>query len=245
MILDKVLAFFGLQRIPPSAPAMPIKRLVRVGDHLVVKDGAYDDDIEPREPPYILRTNGTAYNPLDSFAPFPDLLTAIDFETANKNPNSAISIGVTTLKSGKITGSRTWMIKPPVMRFNESFIDIHNITPDMVADKPTFAEIYDELEPYLESDALLAHYARFDREVLKGTASHYGIKLPKIRWICTCDLARAVWADLPNHKLPTVSRHLGINLNHHDAGSDANAAAEIYLKTVYGSGWGPGGWRTK
>lgn len=187
----------------------------------------------------------TSINPLDSFAPFPDSLTAIDFETANKNPNSAISIGVTTIKNGQITGSKTWMIKPPVMRFNEDFIDIHHITPDMVRDKPTFAEIFSELEPYLESDALLAHYATFDRRVLKETAAHYGIRLPKIRWICTCELSREVWDDLPNHKLPTVSNYLGIELNHHEAGSDANACAEIYLKTVYGSGWGPGGWRTK
>jgi DNA polymerase III alpha subunit (gram-positive type) len=38
-----------------------------------------------------------------------------------------------------------------------------------------------------------------------------------------------VWPELPAHDLGTVARHLGVDLDHHHAGSDANAAACMIL----------------
>ncbi|MDF3024853.1 MAG: polymerase epsilon subunit-like 3-5 exonuclease, partial [Alphaproteobacteria bacterium] len=49
-------------------------------------------------------------------------------------------------------------------------------------------------------------------------------------WVCTVNVARSKWPELANHKLNTVSKHLNIELNHHDAASDAHACANIYLR---------------
>ena len=40
-------------------------------------------------------------------------------------------------------------------------------------------------------------------------------------------LARRIWPELPNHKLPTVAGHIGYRFSHHHALEDAEAAAEI------------------
>ena len=40
-------------------------------------------------------------------------------------------------------------------------------------------------------------------------------------------MSKRVWPELENHKLDTVSAALHIDLNHHEAGSDARAAGLI------------------
>ena len=47
-------------------------------------------------------------------------------------------------------------------------------------------------------------------------------------FLCTVKLARATWNLYPT-KLPDVCRHLGLDLDHHDAASDANACARIVV----------------
>jgi len=56
-----------------------------------------------------------------------------------------------------------------------------------------------------------------------------GVAPPDIKYLCTMKLARHLWGLHPT-KLPDVSRHLGITLNHHNAQSDAMACAKIVLK---------------
>ena len=38
--------------------------------------------------------------------------------------------------------------------------------------------------------------------------------------------------DVPNHKLDTICRHLGIKLDHHDSCSDARACAQIMRDAI-------------
>lgn len=42
-------------------------------------------------------------------------------------------------------------------------------------------------------------------------------------------MGRACYPNLPNHKLNTLCEYLQINLNHHNAGSDSHACAELLL----------------
>jgi len=159
-------------------------------------------------------------------------VTAIDFETAYYAAHSAIALGISTIENGAVTETKSWLFRPPGRNIyiRPDFIDIHGIRPEDLADKPNFFGLWPELLPYFENtDLLVAHNAGFDRSVLHATAGHYGITLPRFKWVCTVNISRQVWPGLPNHKLPTVSRHLGINLNHHDPASDAEACARIYL----------------
>ena len=159
-------------------------------------------------------------------------VTAIDFETAWYKPESAIALGISRIHNGRVIETRSWLFRPPGenIYIRRDFIDIHGIRPDDLRDKPRFDGVWQEMSPYFESATmLLAHNAGFDRGVLHATAAHYGIHLPAFDWLCTVNLSRSVWPQLHNHKLPTVSAHLGIDLNHHDAASDAEACANIYI----------------
>jgi DNA polymerase-3 subunit epsilon len=45
--------------------------------------------------------------------------------------------------------------------------------------------------------------------------------------MCSWRLARRVWADLPSYGLGYLASVIGFDLDHHDAGSDAAAAASV------------------
>ncbi|MDB5492247.1 MAG: polymerase [Micavibrio sp.] len=156
-------------------------------------------------------------------------ITAIDFETANYRSHSAIAVGLTVIEDRRIVESVAYLIRPPENWFVPKFIDIHGIHPHMVQDAPSFEELWSRIGHYFLDTTMLAHNAGFDRGVLEGTAAYYELALPKLDWLCTVQISRKRWPELERHKLNIVCDHLGIELNHHDAGSDALAAAKIYL----------------
>jgi DNA polymerase-3 subunit epsilon len=160
-------------------------------------------------------------------------IVAIDFEAANYARESAIALGVSVIKDGVVTETKSWLFRPPGERIyiRRDFIAIHGIRPDDLIDKPYFDDIWTEVARYIEdADWLLAHNAGFDRTVLHAVAAYYEIALPRLKWQCTVNIARATWPGLINHKLSTVCEHLTIPLKHHDPASDAEACARIFLQ---------------
>lgn len=160
-------------------------------------------------------------------------VTAIDFETAYYAATSAIALGISRIKDNVVIETRSWLFRPPgkTIFIRPDFIDIHGIKPRDLVGKPQFDGVWPEMALYFETATmLLAHNARFDKNVLYSTAWHYGINLPAFDWVCTVNLARAKWPDIENHKLSTVCRHLDIPLQHHDPASDAQACANIYIQ---------------
>jgi DNA polymerase-3 subunit epsilon len=156
-------------------------------------------------------------------------ITAIDFETANYRSHSAIAVGLAIIEDRKIVESCSFLIRPPESWFVPRFIEIHGIEPYHVENAPNFEELWPQIQRFFRDTTMLAHNAGFDRGVLEGTAAYYELALPKLDWLCTVQISRRRWPELERHKLNIVCDHLGIELNHHDAGSDALAAAKIYL----------------
>lgn len=156
--------------------------------------------------------------------------TAIDFETANHYPTSACSIGLVLVRDGEIVDEFSHFIKPQPFFFYPKFIRIHGITPAMVEEAPSFYELWGNIARYFETDALVAHNAVFDMSVLKACLERANIYARLPQHYCTCRLARKYLKQLPNHKLNTVCEHFGIELNHHEALSDARGAARIMLE---------------
>ena len=56
----------------------------------------------------------------------------------------------------------------------------------------------------------------------------YGIAPPQQPFECTVVLARRTWR-MPKNDLATLARFIDFKLNHHEAGSDAEACARILL----------------
>lgn len=157
---------------------------------------------------------------------------AIDFETANNVRRSACQIGIVVVENSKITDEFVSLIKPNPFYFNSFFTDeVHGIDAAMVKDAPTFDKLWTEIEKYfIAAPTILAHNAPFDRKVLTDLVDYYSIDYTVPPFVCTVWGARKLFPKLANHQLSTVCNHIGYNLNHHEALSDARGAAMIGLR---------------
>lgn len=152
---------------------------------------------------------------------------AIDFETANPASDSACSIGLVRGEGGKIVHEEVHLIRPPNSWFQ--FTEIHGLTWEHVKDALTFDGVWAKIAPLFQDVAFVAaHNAGFDRKVLETCCARYGIEAPKSPYVCTVQLARKTWSIYPT-RLPNVCQTLGIELNHHEALSDARACAKIVI----------------
>lgn len=162
---------------------------------------------------------------------------AIDFETANNYANSACSVGLVRVENLKITEEYYTLIKPPKMVFNPMNIQIHGIRPRDVENEPRFDDLWEpKILPFMKGLPLVAHNASFDMGVLRALISHYDLYQPSIRYACTVTGSRKTYSGLQNHRLNTVSEHLGIKLNHHQALDDSRACAKIMVDIFEKSG---------
>ncbi|MBP2300245.1 3'-5' exonuclease [Azospirillum picis] len=163
------------------------------------------------------------------FAPGGERAVAIDFETANETRTSACSIGVAWIDDGRVTATEEHLIRPRDLRFNPFNSAIHGIRKEDVADAPEFPEVWAALRERLQGRLILAHNAAFDISVLRHTLSAYELDWPACDYLCTVVLARRAWPDLTGHRLNHLAEFLGIALDHHNAGSDAEACGRIAL----------------
>ncbi|MBS4914068.1 MAG: 3'-5' exonuclease [Veillonella sp.] len=155
---------------------------------------------------------------------------ALDFETANKFPNSACSLAVVTVENGVLTKRGYSLIKPPFMKFDNECIAIHGIQPQEVMNKPTFDKLWPAIyENHLKGKILLAHNAKFDMGVLRATLDHYNIEWPDMYYSCTVKISKRVWPNLENHRLNTMGAYLGYNFRHHYALDDAEVCAQVAI----------------
>ncbi|NYZ16292.1 3'-5' exonuclease [Azospirillum sp. RWY-5-1] len=154
---------------------------------------------------------------------------AIDFETANERRDSACALGVAWIEDGRVVATEEHLIRPREMRFLPMNTAIHGIRAEDVADAPSFAELWRELGPRMEGALVLAHNAAFDLSVLRHTLADHGLGHPSCAYLCTVIVARRAWPELSRHRLDTLADHLGLALDHHRAGSDAEACGRIAL----------------
>ena len=157
---------------------------------------------------------------------------ALDFETANASRNSACSIGMVTVKDGHIIDEYYQLIKPKFIYFNEENIAVHGITREMVVDKPDFEELWPDIFARLQHKQIVAHFAKFDINVLRSTLNTYYLPMPNIEYICSWILAKKAFPQLERHSLDIVARHVGFTFKHHHALEDARACAAIVSKVL-------------
>lgn len=151
-----------------------------------------------------------------------------DVETPNRYNNRMSAIGVTLVKDGKIYKECYTLINPE-QEFDYFNSKLTGITAEMVADKPTFPELWPMLEPYLSWGLLVAHNAAFDMGVLKKCLQSYGIEWKNYaHYACTVQMGRKHQPGM-SHKLNDLCDYYGIELEHHRADSDSHACAEILI----------------
>jgi DNA polymerase-3 subunit epsilon len=156
----------------------------------------------------------------------------LGFETANLSRVSICAAGMAVFEDGNLTETPYWLVRPPKPHgwFLPDYIECHGLTHLDVLDAPEFPAIAPELLARLtRADLVIAHNARFDIGHLRETLDYFGLVCPGFEYICTCQLARRVWPELPSHSLDALAAHIGHQFNHHHAQADAEAAGRVLL----------------
>ena len=75
-------------------------------------------------------------------------------------------------------------------------------------------------------------HSGFDRSAFRAACAALRREEPKWTWQNSVTVARRAWPELKGkggHGLASLKAHLRLSFEHHDAGEDARAAAEIVL----------------
>ena len=154
---------------------------------------------------------------------------AFDVETPNRYNNRMSAIGITVVEDGFVADEFYSLVNP------ESGFDWFNtrltgISEELVAQEPTFPELWPQIEPLMDSGILVAHNAAFDMGVLKRCLQGYGIRWKRSApYLCTVQMGRRILPGM-SHKLDVLCAYYGLDLDHHHAGSDSRACAEILIR---------------
>lgn len=160
-------------------------------------------------------------------------LTYLDFEYANSKNKSICQIGLLCKKNETDED-----VYPPINLyvnpedgFDDFCVRIHGIAPNTVADKPTFPQVWGEIEKYFVDTVIVGHnVATSDIDALVKTLRRYKIPIPKFQYICTFDLAKRHVPEfyVENYRLTTLCEYFNICVTSaHDAFDDAKVTAEL------------------
>jgi len=156
-------------------------------------------------------------------------IAAIDFERANRNPARVCSAGISSYEDGADEERYYSLIRPEedVFYFDPWNIRIHGIRPRDVLDAPDFETVYRHIYEEMEGALVVAHNASFDMGCIRAACRMYDMPVPHLRYFDTVELSRRVYPQIPHHRLNDVCDYLHIDLDHHQAGSDAYACLMI------------------
>ncbi len=161
-----------------------------------------------------------------------DRFVAFDVEMPNQTSLRISAIGITVVENGEIVKQIYSLINPET-KFDPYVVDLIGITPEMVEDKPTFPEFWEEIKDVMSSGLLVAHGASSDMRALAGCLKYYNINWKnRVRYTCTCDIGLACYPYAQGHTLDALCEHIDVPLNHHNALSDSEGCARLLLDYI-------------
>lgn len=155
---------------------------------------------------------------------------AVDFETANRQGGvSACQIALVKVDCGRIVNRFSTLIKPPMGFDAFEFTYLHGISARDVCESPEWSDIAAAVNRFVSGVPVYAHNAQFDSRVWQDLDDFFGTCTRPFDFYCSYRTAQCLVPGLENYKLPTVTQALvpDYRLNHHEAGSDAEACALI------------------
>lgn len=169
----------------------------------------------------------------------------LDTETTGLDPRDGhriIEIGCVEMVNRRLTGNDYHQYLQPDREIDAGAIEVHGITNEMLADKPRFVEVADDLLAYLQGAELIIHNAPFDVgflnhewQLLDNQARPLG-KLCKIT--DTLAMARQKHPGQKN-TLDALCKRYDVDNSQrelHGALLDAQILADVYLAMTGGQG---------
>lgn len=152
--------------------------------------------------------------------------TAIDFETAHAKLWSICQVGLVRIEHGQVTKEIDLLVQPPGNEYHWGNTRVHGISRKETAHAPTFAEVWPQIEPYIVGQHVVAHNAPFDCSCLKASLDFYKLPEPLFQSHCTVKIFK--------RNLALLCNAYGIELQHHNALSDAKACAALFQMHLEG-----------
>lgn len=167
---------------------------------------------------------------------------AIDVETANADMASICQIGVAKYNNGILVEEWSSLIDPEDY-FDFINIDIHGITEEDVEGKPTFPEIFNQLNILL-NDAICVSHTHFDRVSISRALTKYGLPNFDTTWLDSARVARRTWEEFAwgGYGLANICNKIGYQFKHHDALEDAKASGHVLLAAIEKTGLDVNAW---
>lgn len=171
-----------------------------------------------------------------------DRWVTLDTETTGlevSEGHKLIEVGALELINRRKTGAVFNRRVNPGREMEADAVRIHGITTEMLADKPTFAEIAEDFLQFIQGAAVIIHNAPFDLGFLNAELEAAGFSSVEDNCAEIIDsllLARDKYPYKKNNMDALCDRH-DIDTSerkHHGALVDANLLAEVYLAMTGG-----------
>lgn len=167
---------------------------------------------------------------------------SFDFELANSSHASICSAGVARVVDGEVTDTRHWFCRPtpPFDRLSWRNMQLTGIRPTDLAGVRGFDWLGPHLVRNIGEGIVVGHGMR-SADLSMFEQSWHAARLgpaPTWRYVCTLEVARTLYPNLPQHRLNTLTADLlGETLDgHHSADVDARASARLLLVMLERSG---------
>lgn len=157
-----------------------------------------------------------------------EIFVAIDVETTGLSPmeNELIEVSAIKYEGAKKIDSFTTLIKPK-MPIPYYITKITGISNQMVKSAPEVEKIIPELIKFIGQHPIVAHNAMFDYKFIQNYSDN---SFSQNEVIDTVKIGKQLYPQLPNHKLGTVAKHMGITEDgFHRAEFDCECCAKIYM----------------
>lgn len=160
-----------------------------------------------------------------------EIFVAIDVETTGLSPeaNELIEVSAIKYQGGKKVDTFCTLIKPK-QRIPSRITDITGITNKMVENSPQVEEIMPRLIQFIGNYPIVAHNANFDYKFIQNYSNN---SFSKNKVIDTVAISRRMYPNLPNHRLGTIAKQIGIKEDgFHRAEFDCECCAKIFIKSL-------------
>lgn len=153
---------------------------------------------------------------------------SIDLETTGLNPKTdkIIEIGAVKVIDGQVVETFQTYINPG-RKLEDRITELTGISQEQVDSAPVIAEVFPQLEVFLEDLPLLGHRILFDYSFLKKAAVDLKKTFEK-QGIDTLRIARCFLTHLEHRTLPYLCQYYQIEHDAHRALADAEATGKLY-----------------
>lgn len=162
------------------------------------------------------------------FLPFPYPVVLVDLETTGGSPAQSriIEIAAIRIEPEKKPLAYQTLVNPhqPIPYFIQKMT---TITPDLVADAPTFSEISKTVHRLLKDALFIAHNARFDYSFLLAEFDRVGHAFSS-ELLCSARLSKKLYPEYRRHNLSEIIDRHGISIeDRHRAMGDTLAVLDF------------------